>query len=186
ATECRGAPAGAHHDSWLSDRVGGVHAARPALHHRLRHRGCRGVDVTGGAERSQHPRGPITRYDPQRCSRSGRNTVERDWGWIRLSSMRLVSVTVFVLVGILGCGAGPGGAGEACTQIGAPTGVSVDVAAAQADDTTGGGLRVCWDGSCVTRDLELDPSTASTNETCESGVCSAESTRTGAKNGFVT
>ena len=112
--------------------------------------------------------------------------MERDWGWIRLSSMRLVSVTVFVLVGILGCGAGPGGAGEACTQIGAPTGVSVDVAAAQADDTTGGGLRVCWDGSCVTRDLELDPSTASTNETCESGVCSAESTRTGAKNGFVT
>src|SRR5699024_430620 len=100
--------------------------------------------------------------------------------------MRLLAGWVFVLVGVLGCGAGPGGAGGACTQIGAPAGISVDVEAAQAGDTTGGDLRVCWDGSCVTRELDLDRSTASTNETCESGMCSAESTRTGEKNGFVT
>lgn len=96
----------------------------------------------------------------------------------------LLPTTVFLLVGVLGCGAGAGNGGHACTQIGAPAGISVDVAAELAGEATAGELEVCWDGSCHTGEMELRASTSSTNETCESGTCSAESTDTGETHAF--
>src|SRR5699024_4305238 len=111
--------------------------------------------------------------------------VQPGWRCLRRSGVRFLPVAAFVMVVVLGCDSGAGSTGHACTQVGAAAGISVDVAAEQADTTSGGELEVCRDGVCVTEEVALTPSAAPTNESCESGMCSTESVRTGEKHGFV-
>lgn len=104
--------------------------------------------------------------------------------------MRRYPWLLLFLVAVTGCGAGPGGVGsEACTEIGAPTGVGVDVAAPIAGKVTGGTLEVCWDGECVRRDLQLMNSTEAGDTTCTgdgpTDACSAQLGENGRKNAFV-
>lgn len=104
--------------------------------------------------------------------------------WFRPRHAQLLSAAAFLMVAVLGCGSGAGNGGRACTQIGAPAGVSVDVAAELAAEVAAGELEVCWDGSCHTGDVNPRPSTSPTNETCQSGTCSAESADTGETHAF--
>lgn len=77
------------------------------------------------------------------------------------------------------------GEGVACTAIGAPVGVSVDV---QHPDVVSGTIEVCWDGSCATPALELYPSTKAAETTCTGtgpdDSCGTRMEPTGGKNGF--
>ncbi|MFJ6676442.1 hypothetical protein ACIQMJ_35520 [Actinosynnema sp. NPDC091369] len=89
-----------------------------------------------------------------------------------------------VLVLATACGlVEPGDA--ACTAIGTPVGVSVDV---EHPDAVSATIEVCWDGSCATPSLELYPSSRAVETTCTGtspdDSCSARSEPTGGKHGF--
>ncbi|SFA72897.1 hypothetical protein SAMN05216266_10191 [Amycolatopsis marina] len=103
--------------------------------------------------------------------------------------MRRYPWLLLLLVAVTGCGGGSGGpGGQICTEIGAPPGIGVDVAAPIAEQVTGGTLQVCWDGECVQRDLQLRPSTEAGETTCTGDGpednCSAQVSENGRKNAF--
>ncbi|PXY34404.1 hypothetical protein BAY59_02415 [Prauserella coralliicola] len=105
--------------------------------------------------------------------------------------MRRLSLLALLLVAGCGTSAGTGGGQVACTEIGAPRGVSVDLApgpAAAAASTAA--LEACWAGKCRTYPLELSPSTEAIDTGCggdqPDAVCSAEVRETGGKHGFAT
>jgi hypothetical protein len=104
------------------------------------------------------------------------------------AKLRSMSGLVVVLAGLVACGhAGP--EAVACTDIGAPSGVSVDIApeiAAQVADSAH--LMACWGGACKTVSVVLEPSTRSVDQGCTGSkpddTCSATSVPTGGKQGF--
>ncbi|CCH29187.1 hypothetical protein ABZ816_38560 [Actinosynnema sp. NPDC047251] len=75
--------------------------------------------------------------------------------------------------------------GRACTMIGAPTGVNVEVALATAETGT---IEVCWDGRCVQPRLDLLPASRAGDTTCTGtapeDTCGASAVPTGGKTGF--
>ncbi|UJW34528.1 hypothetical protein L3Q67_12585 [Saccharothrix sp. AJ9571] len=94
--------------------------------------------------------------------------------------MRVLAPLVLLFALLSACSGG----GMACTAIGSRTGVSVDVDPAVAPKVGSGTLELCWDGRCRTVDLELYPSTAAAETTCEGEVCSARMRQTGGKHAF--
>lgn len=77
--------------------------------------------------------------------------------------------------------------GPACTEIGAQSGVSVTVAGGLAAVTESLTIRVCLDGGCSTAEVDLQPGSSTTLETCTpDGVCSATATPDGTLVGFAT
>ncbi|PXY31308.1 hypothetical protein [Prauserella muralis] len=100
------------------------------------------------------------------------------------------ALTAFALLLVAGCGASAGSGGEvACTEIGAPAGIGVDVApreqGPQAEAAT---VEACWGGSCETVRTDLRPSTTAGPTSCTGegpdAVCSAGVRETGGRNGF--
>ncbi|WP_233825059.1 hypothetical protein [Saccharothrix sp. S26] len=90
-----------------------------------------------------------------------------------------------VLLLATACGVVDAGDDMACTAIGTPVGVSVDV---EHPDAVAATIEVCWDGSCATPALELHPSSRAVETTCTGtspdDSCSARSEPTGGKHGF--
>jgi hypothetical protein len=89
------------------------------------------------------------------------------------------------------CGDGsPLGGGRACTGIGTPVGVSVDIDSGYAAKVGAAKLQVCWDGTCRTSNVELSPSSRGSALPCTgtgpTAVCGAQAVPTGGKNGFAT
>jgi hypothetical protein len=81
-------------------------------------------------------------------------------GALRNSLVALAAVTT-----LSGCAA-RAGVTQACTQIGVPVGVNVEVRAPLAQDVRTATLKVCWDGKCVTPPLELHASSVTDDTTC--------------------
>jgi hypothetical protein len=81
-------------------------------------------------------------------------------GALRNSFVALAAATT-----LSGCGASAG-VTRACTQIGVPVGVNVEVRAPFAEDVHMATLHVCWDGKCVTPPLELHTSSVAGDTTC--------------------
>lgn len=77
--------------------------------------------------------------------------------------------------------------GPACTEIGAQSGVSVSVAGGLATVTESLAVAVCLDDGCSTAEVDLQPGSSTTLETCTpDGVCSATATPDGTLVGFAT
>ncbi|MPZ86376.1 MAG: hypothetical protein GEV28_40805 [Actinophytocola sp.] len=76
-------------------------------------------------------------------------------------------------------------ADRGCTAIGSPAGIGVEVDPAVAPKISGGTLKLCWEGGCRTGRLELRPSTAAAESTCDGEVCSAHMRETGGKRAFM-
>lgn len=88
-----------------------------------------------------------------------------------------------VLLGaVAGCAAA--GAGKACTEIGVPTGVSLDVAPEDASGVHAAEMEVCWDGECREPGVSLEDSRESADQGCDDGACSAKAVPTGGKHAF--
>lgn len=101
--------------------------------------------------------------------------------------MRAVPVLALLLVAGCGASAGSGG-GQPCTEIGAPTGVGVDIPAGPvATRAATASLEACWGGQCQDFRVELNPSTAP-QSTCEhegnGTVRCVDVGETGGKHGF--
>ncbi|MCW4465000.1 hypothetical protein OK351_05720 [Glutamicibacter sp. MNS18] len=75
-----------------------------------------------------------------------------------------------------------------CTEIGVPSGIGLEIPAAQAREVAGAGLRVCWDSTCQDTEPDLVPSTRAGDETCAGTMpgdsCSVRMVPTGALHGF--
>ncbi|MEU4743978.1 hypothetical protein AB0G02_26415 [Actinosynnema sp. NPDC023658] len=84
-----------------------------------------------------------------------------------------------------GCGVFGAGGDVACTAIGTPVGVGVDIAH---PGVVSGSIEVCWDGSCATPSLALNPSSRIAGTTCTGtgpdDSCGASSEPTTGKHGF--
>lgn len=97
---------------------------------------------------------------------------------------RIWALGVLLLATACGTEAGDG---IACTMIGTPVGVSIDV---EHPDVVSGTIEVCHDGSCATPALELHPSREVVETTCTGtspdDSCGARSEPTGGRHGFVT
>jgi hypothetical protein len=96
---------------------------------------------------------------------------------------------VMVLVAVTACGSPAGSGGlRACTTIGTPVGVGIDLEPAVAVKVDSVTLVTCWASTCDTQDVYLSPSTAAASTTCTgdkpSDSCSARMTPTGGKHGF--
>ncbi|MGH3437188.1 MAG: hypothetical protein ACRDRN_12055 [Sciscionella sp.] len=93
-----------------------------------------------------------------------------------------------LLVAATGCAKSESSEGHACTLIGTPVGIGVDIAAPMAARTRAATLLACWHGSCTMRTLTLRPTTTEGHPSCTgtqpSDSCSVRSVRTGGKNGF--
>ncbi|RJL32703.1 hypothetical protein [Bailinhaonella thermotolerans] len=88
-----------------------------------------------------------------------------------------------------GCGGGAG-TGRPCTAAGSLTGVGVHLEEALAKRADSATVRVCWDGACHDRAVELtDDTTAAPASECDGrapadAACAATAVPTGAKRGF--
>jgi hypothetical protein len=102
-------------------------------------------------------------------------------------SCSLKSAGALVMVAAL-AGCGGGSAEHPCTAIGARTGVGLEIAPPLAARTAKAVLKICWDGDCRSRRLQLNDSTRSVPQGCTGGApdggCGAVAVRTGGKNGF--
>jgi hypothetical protein len=100
-------------------------------------------------------------------------------------ALAVIAVTTLAACG--GKGA-PLGAGQACTDIGVPVGVSLDIDSGYAPKVGGAKLMVCWDGTCQSSDVVLSPSTSAKSLPCTGtgpdAPCAAQAVPTGGKNGF--
>jgi hypothetical protein len=110
---------------------------------------------------------------------------------LRVVHRNLRAATVIVAVTTLAACGGSGsplGAGKACTGIGVPVGVSLDVDPAYAPKVGAAAMKICWDGTCKNSDVMLSPSTSSSALPCTATspdtACGAQSVPTGGKNGF--
>lgn len=92
--------------------------------------------------------------------------------------------TIALLLVISACGMSAGSGEQACTEIGTPVGIGLEIEAPLAAKVTKATVEACWDGTCRTSELELFPSTAPAHTTCVGDVCSADMKPTGGKNGF--
>ncbi|MEV2275372.1 hypothetical protein AB0I72_07280 [Nocardiopsis sp. NPDC049922] len=93
---------------------------------------------------------------------------------------------LFLAGAVAGC-ASALGEGRACTEIGVPVGVSLDVAPSDAAAVRTAEVEVCWDGRCRGSEIELSESAESVDEGCEEGAegaCTARSAPTGGLTGF--
>lgn len=100
--------------------------------------------------------------------------------------MRRVSLAA--IVGVLAL-AGCSTTEIACTEIGVPQGATIEVLAPLAANAKAATVQVCWDGTCTEQTVELMESYGTVAQDCEGtnpdDSCSAQSTPTGDKNGFV-
>ena len=100
--------------------------------------------------------------------------------------MRWAASSVAVLALVTGCSAA---AGQACTEIGAPSGISVTVAADLAEDVETLSLAVCTPGGCADHRVELSPGSDAVNAGCAGdepdAPCSATMTPNATLVGFV-
>ncbi|AVT35821.1 hypothetical protein C6W10_04380 [Plantactinospora sp. BB1] len=101
------------------------------------------------------------------------------------SGRPLLAATLLVMA-LAGCS----GSGEkTCHLIGVPEGIGVTVDAAVAGRVETGELTVCWNDSCQTRPVILQPSSRIADETCtgnaSDSVCAARAEPTGEESGFV-
>ncbi|KHL12493.1 hypothetical protein CLV56_1793 [Mumia flava] len=89
---------------------------------------------------------------------------------------------------LLGCGTAVGDGAQACTEIGAPSGVGVVVDGAGAERANQVRLRACWDGACQRSVAGLTEGTRAVDEGCEGedpdAVCSARTEPDGTMTGF--
>jgi hypothetical protein len=96
--------------------------------------------------------------------------------------MRRWAVAVALL--LTGCSTPP----AACTEIGSASGVSVTVLAPYAARIDGVRLKVCWDGECQERDVELSPGSDTVDQGCSGSdpedTCSATAVPNGTLLGF--
>ncbi len=100
--------------------------------------------------------------------------------------MRWVVGLASVLVLAVGCGQSAGAPPEtACPAIGTPIGISLTIPPESVAGISVANLDACWDGQCVTRKVDLQPSTAPASTTCVGSACSAQMTSTGGLHGFV-
>jgi hypothetical protein len=76
----------------------------------------------------------------------------------------------------------------ACTEIGAPPGVTVIVEKAIAADVEDVRLTVCWNGNCTDRKVQLAPGTDTVDQGCNGSdldsACSATAVPNGSKVGL--
>lgn len=77
------------------------------------------------------------------------------------------------------CGPGPGAA--PCPAIAQATAVSVTVPASYAPQVAALHLKACQDGTCKEDNVELRPGSASIDQGCTDGVCSATASPDGTK-----
>ncbi|MEU6645157.1 hypothetical protein ABZ863_21705 [Saccharomonospora sp. NPDC046836] len=98
---------------------------------------------------------------------------------------------MLALLLVAGCGAsaGAGGADRPCTEIGASTGIAVDIAPRPAGpEAVTATVEACWGRTCRTAPVELSLSTTAGPPTCtgngQDDSCSAAMRYTGGKNGF--
>lgn len=77
------------------------------------------------------------------------------------------------------CGPGPGAA--PCPAIAQATAVSLAVPASYAQQVEVLHLKACQDGVCTEEDVELRPGSASIDQGCTNGVCSATASPDGTK-----
>lgn len=90
-----------------------------------------------------------------------------------------------VLLFVSGCGSPAGNGIPACTEIGAPDGVSVTVAAERSSTVRRIDLQVCWEAACDNPDLVLRDGSTTTDQGCNAdGLCSASSRPNGTLVGF--
>lgn len=82
------------------------------------------------------------------------------------------------------CGTSAGSGERACTAIGTPVGIGLEIDKPLAGRVTSATIKACWGGKCWETEVELMPSSEPAPTTCEGEVCSAEVKPTGAKNGF--
>lgn len=75
------------------------------------------------------------------------------------------------------CGPGP----APCPAIAQATAVSVTVPASYAQQVAALHLKACQDGACTEEDVELRPGSASIDQGCTNGVCSATASPDGTK-----
>ncbi|GAB3505803.1 hypothetical protein [Amycolatopsis cihanbeyliensis] len=88
---------------------------------------------------------------------------------------------------LAGCGADSGaGGGHACTEIGTPVGIGVDVREPPASTVDSASIEVCWQDSCRAPELTLRPSHGVASTTCTGSGCGAQAAPTGELHGFVT
>ncbi|KAB2388021.1 hypothetical protein [Actinomadura montaniterrae] len=75
-----------------------------------------------------------------------------------------------------------------CALVFSPTGISVDVAAPDASRVASASLRVCWDGTCRTKELGFRPSSTTVPLGCDvdgpGSVCEASASPDGGQHGF--
>lgn len=75
-----------------------------------------------------------------------------------------------------------------CPLVFSPTGIGVDIAAPDASRVASASMRVCWNGTCVTKRLVLQPSSTSVPLGCHGtgpdAVCSASASPDGGRHGF--
>lgn len=82
------------------------------------------------------------------------------------------------------CGTSVGSGERACTEIGTPVGIGLEIDKALAGKVTSATVKACWGGKCRETEVDLMPSSAPGQTSCDGEVCSAEVKPTGAKNGF--
>ncbi len=105
----------------------------------------------------------------------------------RVMCTRIVGVLALAAVTVA-CGTVVRSGGQACTEMGAPRGIGVDIAPPTAARVETASLTACWNGKCRTWPVELRPSTSATDTTCgddPGDVCSAKVRKTGGLHGFV-
>ncbi|MEO6085024.1 MAG: hypothetical protein ABIQ18_18120 [Umezawaea sp.] len=94
--------------------------------------------------------------------------------------MRVI-VALACLLALCSCSAEP----EACTLIGTPVGIGLDV---DLPAVAGATLEVCWDGRCVTPAVVLRPATTNGPQTCTGtgpdDSCGVSSVPSGGLTGF--
>jgi hypothetical protein len=103
--------------------------------------------------------------------------------------MRAFPLIAFALAAATACGSPAGSAGPlACTAIGTPVGIGIDLSPPVAARVVGVTLVACWAGNCTTRTVELNPTSSAGTTICTgenpSDSCSAPQTPTGGKQGF--
>jgi hypothetical protein len=99
--------------------------------------------------------------------------------------MRALPLLALLLAATTACGSPAGsGGGQTCTAIGPLVGVGIDLQPAAAAKVSDATVVACWSGACVTRAVELRPSTAAGPETCTGDNCSVRAAPTGGKQGF--
>jgi hypothetical protein len=94
----------------------------------------------------------------------------------------LMKVTAALTV-LGACGSGVH-AGRACTDVGAASGVGLDIAPPVAARVARASMTVCHDGACRTSAVLLTPSTTARPEGCSGGACGALAVPTGGRHGF--